>query len=181
MIALFLSLVNYIKQPRLKSVKHIKPQTKLLIVLQTVIICVVIGVFLGIFSSILGLLGVYNPDMHAINKMFEDDSKASILFTAVILAPVLEEFFFRGPLTQINKKYFKVGFYTLAVLFGYIHIFNFEITPMVLLFSPILVLPQLVLGLIFGYIRVRFGLFYSMILHMCYNGVFIIPATLFMR
>ena len=180
MIALFQSLVNYIKQPRLKSLKHIKVQTKLSIVLQTVIICLVIGIFLSVLSSILGFLGVYNPGMHAINKMFEEESKVTILFTAVILAPIIEEVFFRGPLILFSRKKFKIAFYILAVLFGYMHIFNFEITTKVLLFSPILVLPQMALGLIFGYIRVRFGLLYSMLLHMCYNGVIIIPATLFM-
>ena len=180
MIALIYSIFNYLKNPRLKQLQYTSTKTKTKIVLQSVALCISIGIGLGVFSSILAVLGVYNPDTHAIAKLFEEQGALTIIFSAVILAPVIEELIFRGPLTLFNKKYFKIAFYSLALLFGYVHLFNFEITTKVLLFSPLLVLPQIVLGLVFGYIRVRFGLLYSMLLHACYNGVLIIPAALFM-
>ena len=48
---------------------------------------------------------------------------------AVIAAPLLEELLFRAPITLFqNKKYFKIVFYTFALVFGFIHLSNFEIT-----------------------------------------------------
>ena len=175
MIALFQSIFNFIKYPRLKRLSNISVNKKTTIVSQSVFLCLVIGIGLGLLLAVLEALGVYNSDSHAINKMFEENSPLKIILLAVVVAPFFEELIFRGPLTLFSKKYFRIAFYIIAVLFGYMHIYNFPITPQVLLFSPILVLPQIVLGLVFGYIRVRFGLIYSMLLHASYNGVLIIP------
>ena len=62
----------------------------------------------------------------------------------------------------------------LRLLFGFVHITNFDFTTSVLLLSPILVLPQLLVGGYFGYIRVRFGLQWSILLHGSYNCFFIL-------
>ena len=58
------------------------------------------------------------------------------------------------------------------------HISNFEMTKQVLLFSPLLVAPQISVGFLLGYIRVRFGLIWSMALHACYNMVLIVPVLI---
>lgn len=181
MLALFQSILNFIKQPRPKQLKYTPVNQRINIVLQCVIICIIIGLGIGVFTTMLGTLGVYNMEEHSVSKLFEENGPIFIIITAVIIAPILEELIFRAPLTLFDKKYFKIAFYVFAILFGYVHLFNFEITPKVLLFSPILVLPQIVLGLIFGYVRVRFGLLYSMLLHACYNGILIIPAALLME
>lgn len=180
MIALIHSIYQYLKKPRLKQLRYTADATKTKIVFQSVALCIAVGLGLGIFTSILAILGVYNPDTHAIAKMFEEEETYSIILGAVVIAPIAEELIFRGPLTLFSKKYFRIAFYSFAIIFGYVHLLNFEITTKILIFSPLLVLPQIVLGLVFGYIRVRFGLLYSMLLHGCYNGVLIIPAALFM-
>ncbi|RAJ12020.1 CPBP family intramembrane glutamic endopeptidase [Olleya aquimaris] len=181
MKALFYSILNYVKNPRLKQLTHITIQQKLSIVFTCVPICIGLGLGFGLVIVVLEALGVYDSDTHAINKLLEEESPAYILFTAVILAPVIEEFIFRGPLTLFNKKYFKIVFYAFAILFGYVHIINFEITTQVILLSPLFVAPQIIIGLVFGYIRVRLGLAYAMLLHACYNGVLMIPSLLFME
>jgi len=43
----------------------------------------------------------------------------------------------------------------------------------VILFSPLLVAPQFFIGLIFGFIRVRLGLLWSIFLHSLYNGLLV--------
>jgi len=55
-----------------------------------------------------------------------------------------------------------------ALLFASVHLFNYEadISPLLWLF----VLPQFLAGLIFGYARVNFGLWSSMLLHALHNG-----------
>lgn len=175
---LFLSIFEYSKQPRLKQSEHISIPEKMGIVIQCVVLSIIIGLCMGIPSIILEQLGLYSSDSHKLADLFKDNSALYIIFAAVVMGPIVEEIIFRGPLVFIKKKYFKIGFYTLAFLFGYLHIFNFDITPKLLLMSPILLLPQLVLGFVFGYIRVRLGLIYSIALHMCYNGVLTIPAVL---
>jgi membrane protease YdiL (CAAX protease family) len=67
-------------------------------------------------------------------------------------------------------KYFKYFFYSTAILFGIFHIFNFNgITMMNFFWTPILVLPQIIMGFLFGYIRVTYGLFYSILIHSMVN------------
>ncbi|WGD34626.1 CPBP family intramembrane metalloprotease [Olleya sp. YS] len=181
MKALFYSILDYVKNPRLKQLKHTTVQQKLSIVFACIPICIGLGLSFGLLISIMEVLGVYNSDSHAINKLMEEESPVYILLTAVILAPIIEEFIFRGPLTLFSKKYFKLGFYVLAIVFGYVHLFNFEITTKILVLSPLFVAPQIIIGLVFGYVRVRLGLVYSILLHGCYNGVLMIPAVLFME
>lgn len=178
---LFHSILDYIKNPRLKPLKYLTVKQKLNIVLACIPICLVLGLGFGLLIGMLEALSIYNSDSHAVNKLMEEKSPAYIILTAVILAPIIEEFIFRGPLTLFSKKFFKIGFYTLAILFGYIHLFNFEITTKIILLSPLFVAPQIIIGLVFGYVRVRLGLLYAMLLHACYNGVLIIPALLFLE
>ena len=105
-----------------------------------------------------------------------------IFLLGAMLMPVLEETIFRGPITEFKKpKSFKIAFYTFALLFGSIYISNFEITTNVLLLSPLFVLPQILLGSYFGYIRVRLGLTWSMLLHGCYNGILITMSFYFKK
>ncbi|WP_397362652.1 CPBP family intramembrane glutamic endopeptidase [Olleya sp. R77988] len=180
MVALFYSVLNYIKQPRLKRLRHTSFEKKFTIVIQCVALSLIIGISLGVFPVILELLGLYQSDTHAIARLFEEESPLYIVFSAVILAPVVEEIIFRGPLTLFGKKYFRIVFYAFALLFGYMHLFNFNITTQILILSPLLVATQIILGLVFGYIRVRFGLIYSILLHMFYNGIIVIPVVLVM-
>jgi membrane protease YdiL (CAAX protease family) len=101
---------------------------------------------------------------------------------AVVLAPILEECIFRAPISLFKnkQKYFKYIFYGFALLFGFVHIFNYEITPEILLFSPLLVAPQISLGLLLGYLRVKLSLIYSITLHMLFNASLLIPFLLIM-
>ena len=121
---------------------------------------------------------------------------------AAVIAPILEEMIFRAPLAlfkspltlyikpipfsdwkiefptiQIrfleNSKAFKIAFYFFALAFGFIHLSNYEIDSQILLFSPILVAPQLVIGVIFGFVRVRLGLPWAILMHAAYNGILV--------
>ena len=180
MVILFKSVFSYLKNPRLKPLKHATVKQKLGVVLQCLPLCIALGLGFGLFTVLLEAAGLYSSDSHAINKLLEEQSKFYIIFSAVILAPIIEELIFRGPITLFNKKYFKLGFYALTFAFGSVHIFNFDISPQLLLLSPILIAPQLVVGAVFGYVRVRLGLAYSMLLHASYNGVLVIPTVLLM-
>jgi len=116
---------------------------------------------------------------HALETAFNDYPLWGVFAMAVIVAPLLEELIFRGPMVYFrNQGYFKIVFWVLTLLFGYVHLSNYEITTSILLFSPFLVMPQIILGAILGFIRVKFGLIWAIALHAIYNFVLLGPVLL---
>jgi hypothetical protein len=80
---------------------------------------------------------------------------------------------------NIYRDHYRIIFYALTILFGIIHIFNFsQINPA---YTLILTLPQVIVGLLLGYIRVQYAVKYSMILHGIYNGLLLIPVSIFLQ
>lgn len=63
------------------------------------------------------------------------------------------------------KKYFRYIFYLSCVSFGWLHIYNFDISYKTLLLMPILTLPQLISGINWGYVRMNYGFFFGVLLH----------------
>ena len=60
---------------------------------------------------------------------------------------------------------------SLSLLFASAHLSNYaqDASPVLL----VLVVPQLIAGLIFGYARITYGLWSDMLLHMLHNGLLI--------
>ena len=78
--------------------------------------------------------------------------------------------FSRSKIELFLSSKFKYFFYTTSITFGLIHVFNFTGNIyLILAFSFILVGPQIVLGFISGYIRMNYGLIYSILFHMIVN------------
>ncbi len=141
--------------------------------------------------GIIGATGVEEGE-HELVKMM--DQPLVLFGMAVIAAPILEELFFRYPigrwwhksdplLENISsesslvswwKANFKMIFWTFTIVFAAVHFSNFATTVPIYL-APILVLPQLILGIMLGYIRVGWSTRYSMLFHAIHNGI---PITL---
>ena len=66
---------------------------------------------------------------------------------------------------------FKWIYYFSFVLFAWIHIINYDLTLEILLLMPVLTLPQLIGGIVYGFVRVKYGFVYSCILHGLNNFV----------
>lgn len=64
---------------------------------------------------------------------------------------------------------FPTIFWLVAIAFALIHLVNYEAAGGILMLLP-LVVPQFVAGLLFGYARVRYGLWASIALHAMHNG-----------
>lgn len=174
------SIFSYIKNPTCEEDSELSLKEK------GVLFIIILGlaftlsfVFMALIAG-LEQMGLFSMEDHAINKMFESLSPLVIVFTAVVVAPVLEELIFRAPITLFcrYKKSFRWVFYAFAFAFGYMHIANYELTTNVWLISPILVGPQIMLGLLLGLIRVRLGLIYSILFHAVYNAILVIPSIL---
>ena len=163
-------LILFLKNPKLEKGPELSIGEKLIQFILLLIACFIISFTISIFISLVYKSGLIENDFHAFDNL-KDLGSFQILLLAAVLAPLIEESIFRAPLVLFkNPKIFKFAFYGFALAFGYVHLFNYQIDSQILLFSPLLVAPQIVLGLIFGFIRVRLGLIWSMLMHGVYNG-----------
>ncbi|MEJ8757832.1 hypothetical protein WG947_12535 [Pontibacter sp. H259] len=81
-------------------------------------------------------------------------------------------------------RVYGILFYSVAILFGFIHIFNFtdfDFTSVAILLIPILIGSQIWGGLSMGYMRVKYGFFWGFFLHAAHNAVFMVPFLLFIN
>lgn len=164
-------LIAYFKNPVLEKDENKKFSYRLSQFLNLLLLSIATTFILTIITSIFESSGLLKQGKHALENVFKNGSIEKIFLLAVIFAPITEELVFRAPLTLFkNTKVFKITFYTIAILFGYIHLWNYEINLNIILFSPLLISPQIIIGLYLGFIRVRFGLLWSIALHASYNG-----------
>lgn len=164
-------LIDYIKHPELEKDPNTAIFYRLKKFASLFFICLGTSIILTIIISFLEESKLVSTGKHSVEQLLKDTSGLYFFIYAVIFAPLIEELIFRAPLTLFKKpNYFRISFYTFAILFGFLHVLNYEITSNILVFSPILIAPQLCIGLYLGFIRIRFGLLWSIALHATYNG-----------
>ncbi len=73
----------------------------------------------------------------------------------------------------IWKKKFRFVFYFTALLFGSFHLINHKVSGSILIFFPLIFAPQIILGINTGYLRVRSGFGWGLLLHIIHNFLFI--------
>lgn len=168
----------------------------------------VMGVLL-LFISGLEEVGLFDSNSHKAEALLKEFSTPIILLFTVLIAPVIEEFIFRfflifrrcypvhfivfiisvfsrkekNELIESARRFwnttYKSVIYFSAFLFGLVHLTNFEISSSILLLSPILIAPQIILGLFLTFIRVRHGFLWSFYLHGIHNLIFVGLALIF--
>lgn len=77
---------------------------------------------------------------------------------------------------KIYERYATYIFYFLTLVFGAIHITNYEAQVWALL--PLLVLPQVIIALWLGFVRVRYGFKWAIFAHAFHNGCLLLPIIL---
>lgn len=103
-----------------------------------------------------------------------------VLFLSSVFIGILSLSMFlnRDSVERFISSKFKYFFYASVIFFGLIHAANFTGNIYVIIgFSLILGSPQIVLGLILGYIRMNYGLIYSILFHIIVNTTLLL--TLF--
>ena len=166
-------LFRFLKNPILVK-EESSTKTQLRIFIHLLITCIVVGVLTTPIFVIVESLGIVNMQDHKVEALFKEMHPLQIILIGGLIVPIIEELIFRGPITLFKTpKGFRAAFYFFTFMFGFIHITNFGITATVLLLSPLLVLPQLFVGLALGYIRVKQGLLWSIALHAVYNSIFL--------
>jgi len=105
-------------------------------------------------------------------SMIERNVIVAITFSAPLLISIILLFIFSKKNIEIFiKQNFRWFFYFSVLSFAFAHITIFSGDYLkIILIAPILVSPQIVLGLILGYIRMNNGLRYSIIFHCIINS-----------
>ena len=164
-------LFNFFKNPTLEKDLNTNFLYRLKKFFTIFFVCLITSFFLTIFISIIEKTGLVNTENHSVESLYKRATPFYFFMYAVIFAPLIEEAIFRAPLTLFKQNnYYKIIFYLFATAFGLIHIINYEISLNILLFAPILIAPQMFIGLYLGFIRIKFGLLWSIALHSTYNG-----------
>jgi membrane protease YdiL (CAAX protease family) len=171
---------KFTKAPVYISLEHVQNALKLNIVMALLKWGILIGVTVGIINQwIIALLGIELGE-HAIDRFLNDYSIIPLFLFAVVFAPLIEEILFRGTLIWFRgKRYFKFMLYASVLLFAGVHLTNFEMSWEVFYIAPLLVAPQLILGMFLSYVRVTLGLGWSICLHAMHNGVLLLPMLLY--
>jgi membrane protease YdiL (CAAX protease family) len=170
---------SFLKNPDYQEDENTDNKYRLNILFQILGIALVASIVLGLLIG--GIENAFKLEFgkHAIDKALDEYPIWLMGLAAVVLAPLGEELIFRGPMIFFKEKpYFKYVFYGLTLIFGFYHISNFEISTTILLLSPLLVAPQISVGTLMGFIRVRFGILWAIALHALYNLVLVGPILI---
>lgn len=141
-----------------------------------------------LICSVLGI-GLDLEGLDTLVNMSEANSYSSVswnryavylilgLFTVFvsIMASYFSNLKFRSVVNRYLKENFGFVFYLTAIVFGLAHISNWTESDLHILFTPLLVLPQLILALYLGYIRTKVNIWMSIAVHAMNN---MIPITL---
>lgn len=93
---------------------------------------------------------------------------ASVIFV-IILVSVSNLIISQNQLKDFLEKNFNWFFYTISIVFTLIHITNYLNLNQVFLLLPLLILPQLLLSFVFGFLRLEFNFLTAVLAHSVYN------------
>lgn len=171
--------LNFLKKPRYTEDPDASLSYRIRFTTVLLLVSLALSLGLAMMLGVLGAVGPWNIEEHAFDELFNTYSPMTILLLASLVAPALEELLFRGPMWFFrDSKYFPILFYASTLAFALVHLGNFpnfaEIWPV----SPLLISPQFALGLFLGFVRVRFGLLWSIGFHSAYNTIVLAPLLL---
>ncbi|NER11186.1 hypothetical protein SAMN06265375_104176 [Muriicola jejuensis] len=165
-------LWSFALKPEYTAYRGISTDVRIKVLASAVFWNLLLGIGLAILAEgIFISLGIEQGE-HKTVEMFSSYSLPQVFLLMVILAPLIEESLFRGPLVFFRKSpYFPFAFYMSCILFGLVHLGNFENSDHLLPWTPLLVAPQTLMGFFLGFLRVRLGLEYAILMHMAHNGL----------
>lgn len=175
----FIEIIDYIKKPTNEKDSNTNYKYRSRKFFLILLICLITSFALSPIILVFEYFEIVDMENHKVEEMLKNMSNLQNFIAISLVAPLFEELLFRAPITAFKKPlFFKIAFYTFTLLFGYVHLTNFDINTNTLLFSFFLVLPQIILGFYLGYIRVKFGLLWAILLHSSYNSIVFILSLL---
>lgn len=199
---IFQDLIIFLKKPSdsiypIQSIKS-KLNSLLTILIIDLLVIAIISFIINILDNFINL----NLQNHQILILLELIPIWLVIVLVVIILPFFEELIFRLFLrfeynyyiktiikvlsiflnVQNIENYYKsiwfskyiYIFYFSSIAFAFVHLSNFDLNSIILITIPILILPQFVLGLFIGYLRVRFSFILGFLFHSIHNLIFIV-------
>ena len=99
-----------------------------------------------------------------------------LIFTTSVLYIIVKKDYIQSLLNNIYANHYEYLFYGSAFLFGLLHITNYQISWLVILLAPVIVLPQISGGIFLSYIRVTYGFWRGVFGHFLYNLLLLTPS-----
>lgn len=81
-------------------------------------------------------------------------------------------------LEEFYRKRFGRIFYFFTLMFAASHLFNYTNIGGILFLAPLLILPQFMGGLFLGFVRMRYGLKWSVLGHLMHNVALMVPSAI---
>ncbi|MEI5985669.1 MULTISPECIES: CPBP family intramembrane glutamic endopeptidase [Sphingobacterium] len=167
---------HFIKNPSDRRLWPIHPsaRTKVFFTIFLLDVSILILIF-----PIYMLIDYINPMVSTMDNTFE--TPWNVFWMGVIFVPLVEEILFRflikykgfyGFIISRNtwRKYYRWIFYSSVILFGFVHLGNFDNNNFLFYFlSLFIVLSQLIGGISLGFIRVRINFFAAFLQHALWN------------
>lgn len=118
---------------------------------------------LWVFSIIITGLSVY--------RLIKGDMILGAIFAVLGVGIIpFSSPLYRRKLQRFVVLYFPWFFYASVMAFGFVHVTNFHpLSLRVLLLTPFITLPQLIMGTLLGFVRMKYGIIYSMVFHSTIN------------
>ncbi len=176
-ITLFLDYHNIFDIPKRITLEKLSNYTPLTKVLMIVIIAPIIEEYtyrIGLLFSKRNItITIIGISYFTLKKLSEFDRLYCVLIAlgigisiCLILNHKRDDLFF-----EIWKTNRRKIFYTLLLLFSFLHITDYEITNKLLIYSPIVMLPHFVAGFIYSYARLSSGVILAICIHSFNNGI----------
>ena len=161
--------LRFISDPNFLSEKVILNKNKFLDVgVYFVIIDLILSILLWFLTEIAEKCKLFSP---LYSKKDLNYGIFEIIIIGIFVAPIIEEFFFRYPLKfLVNKKYFNWIVYVISLIFGLIHLSNYIVDNSHKVFAPLIVIIQIYGAFMFSFIRLKYGFWYGVLLHMIHNS-----------
>lgn len=98
----------------------------------------------------------------------------------IILGYILKKTVNSKFIERLYAKNFSWLFYSLTLFFAFLHFFNYTDIKTIWFLAPIVILPQFLLSLNLGFIRINYGLRWSIITHFFHNFLSAAPSIILM-
>lgn len=196
-------LFIFLKNPKDEQDIDQSNQKKIKILFSLLAIDIPIMLLLSMLINNFAELGWVKVENHKVALFIDTMPIWSVFLLAVIVIPFIEEILFRlflrfkrnyflqitislfpqtkKAISSFWNKKFGYAFYLSAIVFALIHITNYDSNDNFVYLIPVLVLPQFIMGLFLGYLRVRYSFMLGYFMHALHNTIFITVALFSME
>jgi len=174
------AFLYFLKYPTTEKIPDIDIFDKVKIVLTLIVIELPIMIMVLTVAAILDYFKFLPLPSSSLPDLIDPLGLILILILGTIVLPGIEEIIFRSYLVlpkslnnYIWTRKFGHVFYASSMVFACAHLINFSDKTQAILFAPILLAPQFILGIFAGYLRVKFGIIWGFFFHSIHNLIFL--------